>query len=185
MSRVAIIRTSPHKNGNTNILANAFIKGATDVGHEIEDINISDYQIAYCKGCYGTNSVNACTHTGKCWQNDNLNIILDKIKDCDVLVFTTPIYFYSVSGQMKVFLDRTVPLYGKTYRFRNIYLITASESDSKSAMTGAIKCLEGWIACFPDTKLVDVIYGTGVLAPGEIARNVNMLEQAKKMGRLV
>lgn len=53
MSRIAVIRTSPHKNGNTNLLADFYIKGARDAGHEVEDICISNYQIGYCKGCYG------------------------------------------------------------------------------------------------------------------------------------
>lgn len=184
MSRIAVIRTSPHKTGNTNLLADSYIKGAKDAGHEIEDIYISNCRIGYCKGCYGTESTVACTRTGKCWQDDDLNMLLEKIRDCDVLVFATPIYFYSVSGQMKVFLDRTVPLYGKSYHFRDIYLIAASESGSNSAMDGAIKCLEGWMACFPGTKLKGVVYGTGALAPGEIRQNSHALEEAEKMGRL-
>lgn len=184
MSRIAVIRTSPRKDGNTNLLADFFIKGAKDKGHWIEDINISDYQVSYCKGCYGTDSILACTRTSKCWQNDEMNTLLKKIRDCNVLVFATPIYFYSISGQMKVFLDRTVPLYGKSYRFRDIYLITASESKSESAMNGAIKCLEGWMDCFPGTKLKGVVYGTGALSLGEIKQNKNVLEQAKEMGYL-
>lgn len=185
MSKIAIIRTSPHKNGNTNRLAGALKQGALGAGHQVEDIDLSKKQFGFCRGCYGTSSSAACTRTGVCWQKDDMNALLEQVRDCDALVFATPIYFYSVSGQMKVFLDRTVPLYGKQYRFHNIYLVTASESGAMSAMDGAIKCLEGWMDCFPGTKLAGIVYGTGALAPGEIEQNQKAMDSARRMGELI
>lgn len=182
MSKIAVIRTSPHRAGNTNIMADAFAEGARQGGHEMIDINLAKYKIGYCQGCYGTKSSKACTEAGACWQKDDMNELLELIKDCDVLAFATPIYFYSVSGQMKVFLDRTVPLYGKEYRFHDIYLLAASESGSRTAMDGAIKTLEGWMECFPGTRLSGVVYGCGALAPGAVRQKQGVLDNARKMG---
>lgn len=108
--------------------------------------------------------------------------ILERIHDADTLVFATPVYFYSVSGQLKVFFDRSLPLYGKENAFHDIYLITASEAGDKSAMDGAIQATRGWISCMPGTHLAGVVYGTGCLAPGDVRRRSTILE-ARKMGR--
>lgn len=185
MSRIAIIRSSPHAKGNTNTLADQFKKGAEEAGHQVIDINLSEHSIAYCKGCYGTESKTACTRAGICWQKDSVNELLERIRECDALAFATPIYFYSISGQMKVFLDRTVPLYGKEYRFEDIYLLTASESGQKSAIDGAVKALEGWMSCFPGTRLAGAVSGMGALAPGEIVNNKKIMEEAFGLGKSV
>lgn len=185
MSKIAVIKTSPHNGGNSNILADEFIKGALENENEIFDINLNKYDISYCLGCYGTKSKKACTATGYCYQKDDINEICDMIRKCDVLVFATPIYFYSVCGQMKVFLDRTVQLYGGKYNYRDVYLIAASESGLEKAMDGAIKTLEGWIDCMPKTSLKGVVYGTGALAPKSIKNNINALNQAKEMGKSI
>ena len=185
MSKVAVIRTSPHRNGNSNIFADKFIEGAQEAGNEIIDINLNDYKINYCMGCYGTNSPNACTATKKCWQNDDMNTLCNIVRECDVLVYATPVYYYSISGQMKVFLDRTVQFYGTTFAYRDVYLIASCEAKRESAVEGAIKALQGWIDCMPETKLAGVIYGIGVLAPGEASESKNVLEKAKEMGRSI
>lgn len=114
-----------------------------------------------------------------------MNILLESIRQCDVIVFATPVYFYSVSGQLKVFLDRTVPLYGQQYNFKDIYILSASESSSKSAMDGVIKDIEGWMTCFPGTKLAGVIYGTGILSPGAVKSQRKLLDDATQMGQSI
>ena len=105
------------------------------------------------------------------------------IRECDTVVFATPIYFYSVSGQMKVLLDRTVQLYGAAYNYRDIYLIATCEAGGKSAMDGAIKTLQGWMDCMPGTRLSGVVYGTSSLAPGSVERNMKALMEAYDLGK--
>lgn len=56
MKKIAMIRSSPHQNGNTNLLADAFIAGAKQTRNEIIDVNLSKENIKYCQGCYGTSS---------------------------------------------------------------------------------------------------------------------------------
>ena len=183
MGKMAVIRTSPHEKGNTNILADAFIKGAKDAGNDIVDIDINEYRLNFCRGCYGTGNEKACTACGVCWQQDDANRLCSIIRTCDAIIFATPVYFYSVSGQMKVFIDRTVQLYGAEYRFRSIYLLAASESGSKTAVDGAVKVLQGWIDCMPGTSIAGVVCGTGALAPGAVGKDAVVLKEAEEMGR--
>lgn len=185
MKRIAVIKTSPHRRGNSNILAKRFIEGASEAGNDIVEIDINDYKLNFCKGCYGTGSAKACTACGTCWQDDDANKICNMIQDCDAIVFATPIYFYSVSGQMKVLLDRTVQLYGADYRYRDIYLIATCEAGGKFAMDGAIKTLQGWMDCMPGTTLKGVVYGTSTLAPGSVKDHTSVMAEAYEMGMKV
>ncbi|MDO4426227.1 MAG: flavodoxin family protein, partial [Planctomycetia bacterium] len=68
-------------------------------------VRLNEMRLGYCQGCY------ACTKTGKCFQNDGMNELAEKVRQADVLVLATPVYFYTMSGQMKVFIDRLVPVY--------------------------------------------------------------------------
>lgn len=185
MSKIAIIRTSPRDNGNTNIMADEFKKGAMSCGHEVADINLNQEQVGYCHGCYGTDSDQACVITGKCWQQDSMNKILATIKDCDALAFATPIYFYSASGQMKVFLDRTIPLYGRDPKFKDVFLLTACEEGSRPSAEGAIHVLMNWVKCFPNARMAGTAIATGVLEPGAVSSNTFALKEAYRLGTSV
>ena len=66
-----------------------------------------------------------------------------------------------MSGQMKVLLDRSNPLFPSDYSFRDIYLLAASADTDKRSMDGALKGLQGWIDCFEKASLKGVIKGTG------------------------
>ena len=114
---VVVISSSLRVNSNSEILAKEFVKGAKR-NSNVELINLKDYEIQYCKGCL------ACQNTGRCVIDDGVKDIIDKVKNADVIVFTTPIYYYSISGQLKTLLDRLNPLYVSDYKFREIYLIT-------------------------------------------------------------
>lgn len=105
--RILIINGSPHRmHGLTATLALPFIEGIKEAGAEVEIINIADYKIGYCKGCI------ACwlKTPGECVQKDDMEQILPKLKDVDIEVLMTPVYCDGMTGQMKSFIDRTVPL---------------------------------------------------------------------------
>ena len=113
---VLVISTTLRKGGNSDILAESFIKGAEEAKNNVEKISLIDKKLDYCKGCL------SCQKTERCIINDDANEIIEKIKNSDVVVFSTPIYFYEMAGQMKTLLDRTNPLYPSEYKFKDIYL---------------------------------------------------------------
>ena len=147
MANVLVISTSFRKNSNSDILSDEFIKGAAEAGHNIEKINLSDKTINFCKGCL------ACQKTQKCVINDDAREIAEKALNADILVFATPIYYYSVSGQLKTLIDRLNPLYSADYKFRKVYLIATAAEDEKETVKGTITAIKGFIECLKDQPL--------------------------------
>lgn len=179
MKTVLIISTSPRKGGNSEILADAFAKGARETGHQVEKICLYDKSISFCKGCL------VCQKTQRCVIRDDADVIARKMKNSDVLVFATPIYYYEMCGQMKTLLDRANPLFPSDYAFRDIYLLASAAENEESAVDGAVNGLNGWIACFDKTSLKGVVRGVGATNPGDIRHNASALEAARHMGRSV
>lgn len=131
--KVLIISATPRKGGNSEILAQAFGDGAKAAGNEVEMISLRDKNLLFCKGCL------VCQKTGRCILKDDAAEITGKMQAADVLVFATPIYYYSVSGQMKTMLDRSNPLYNSDYKFRDVYLLsTAAEDDPETPKTAEL-----------------------------------------------
>lgn len=172
---ILVISTSPRKGGNSETLADAFIRGANEAGHQTEKICLYDKTIGFCKGCL------ACLQSHRCVIHDDADTIAQKMRTADVLVFATPIYYYEMCGQMKTMLDRANPLYDSDYQFRDVYLLAAAAETEESAVDGAVKGLSGWIECFPKSRLAGTILGGGADAVGTIQGNP-ALAQAYKMG---
>ena len=177
--RILVLSTSPRIGGNSETLADVFIKGAEEAGHETKKICLYDKKIEFCKGCLG------CQTTGKCILRDDAERIIAQMKAMDVLVFATPIYFYEMSGQMKTLLDRTNPLFPAESEFRDIYLLATSADEAESSMEAAVKGLEGWISCFEKSRLAGVVRGTGADKKGAIEECGEALSAAYEMGRNV
>lgn len=175
---VLVISTSPRRGGNSDTLADAFVKGAADGGNTVEKISLYDKTIGFCKGCF------ACQKTKRCVIHDDADILAQKMLHADVIVFATPIYYYEMSGQMKTMLDRANPLYAADYAFRDIYFLSTAAEDEKGVDSRAVSGLEGWIACFEEAKLAGTVFAGGVNAVGDINGHP-ALEQAYRMGKAV
>ena len=172
---VLILSTSPRKGGNSDTLAEEFAHGAREAGHQVEKIELYNKTIGFCRGCL------ACQKTRRCVVHDDADMIAQKMLTADVLVFATPVYFYEMCGQMKTLLDRSNPLYPADYAFREVYLLAAAADGELSAMDGAVKGLEGWLACFEKAKLAGTVFGGGADAVGTIQGNP-ALREAYEMG---
>lgn len=170
MANVLVISTSFRKNSNSDILSDKFIKGAAEAGHNVEKINLSEKTINFCKGCL------ACQKTQKCVINDDAREIAEKVLNTDILVFATPIYYYSVSGQLKTLIDRLNPLYSDDYKFRKVYLIATAAEDEKETVKGTVTAVKGFVDCFERSTLAGVIFAGGVNMPGEIKGHHALIE---------
>lgn len=179
MKNVLIISTSIRNGSNSEILAKKFYEGAA-ISNNVEYLSLKNKKINYCLGCL------ACQNTGKCVISDDMSEIIEKIRNADVIVFATPIYFYEMCGQMKTLLDRTNPLYpAKDRKFKDVYLIATCADEEKSALDRVIQGLNGWIVCFDEVTLKGVIYGNNVNNPNEIKNMTNLLTQAFEMGKSI
>ena len=173
--KVLIISSSPRKGGNSETLAAAFAKGAREAGHQIETVYLREKQVGFCKGCL------ACLKLGHCVIQDDAVEIAAKMHDADVLVFATPVYYYSVCGQLKTMLDRANPLFGSDYAFTEAYLLATAADDGRWTFDGAKKAVQGWVDCFSRCTLAGTVFAGGVNGVGEITGRP-ALEQAQQMG---
>ncbi len=168
--KVLIISSSLRKGGNSEMLAKEFEKGALKADNKVEIVSLRDKSIGFCRGCL------ACLKLGKCVIGDDAVEIAEKIKSADVLVFATPVYYYSVSGQLKTMLDRANPLYDSDYRFTDVYLLAAAAEDEKTTVEGAEKAVQGWVDCFERARLAGVVFAGGVNDVGDIAGHKGLTE---------
>ena len=112
--KILIISTSLRPNANSEILAHETEKGAKDSGHEVEFVTLKDKTIKFCKGCL------ACQKLGKCVIDDDANEITNKMKNADVIIWATPVYYYEMSGQMKTLIDRANSLFATGHEFKEV-----------------------------------------------------------------
>ena len=159
---VLIISSSMRNKSNSEKLAEQFAKGAEEAGNKVEIVKLKGKKLAFCQGCL------ACSKTGHCVINDDGNEITEKMKQADVLVFATPIYYYELSGQMKTMLDRANPLYFVDYTFRNIYLLTAAADQDAGTPDRAVNGLEGWISCFEKARPASTVFAGRAASAREI-----------------
>lgn len=176
MKQVLIISASPRKNGNSEILCDRFAEGAAKSGHKTEKIFLASQDIGYCRGC------GVCNTTHKCVQKDDMADILEKMVNADIIVLATPVYFYSMDGQMKTFIDRTVPRYTEI-RNKDFYFIMTAADTEKANLERTVEAFRGFTQdCLYGAKEAGIIYGTGAWQTGEI-RDTPAYDEAYEMGR--
>ena len=100
MKKILIVQGGGRSKGNTAQLADAFRKGAEDAGHSVETVSLLKKEVKGCIGC------NACRYGKPCIQKDSFNEMVPMIKEADLLVFASPLYFWTISSRIKAFLER-------------------------------------------------------------------------------
>lgn len=176
--KVLIISTSLRGGSNSDILAKECEKGAKEAGHEVEYISLKGKDIKFCIGCL------TCQTKGSCVLTDDVAEIMEKVLAAEVIVYATPIYYYEMSGQMKVLIDRMNAMYSLNYKFRDVYLLTTAAEDEPEVPKRAEMGLTGWIDCYPKSHLAATLFCGGVDGPRSIEGN-SKLEEAYEMGKKV
>ena len=179
MKKVLILSGSPRKGGNSDILCDEFAKGALDADNQVEKIFVAEKQIAMCTGCYFCK-----THEGKCIFNDDMGDILQKIIDCDVLVLSSPVYFYSISAQLKAVIDRTVARWTEIAGKDLYYIVTAAEEE-RDTLDTTLACLHGFARCIDGYEEKGTLYGKGVYEKGAVLNRPELMLIAYEMGNSV
>lgn len=173
---ILILSGSPRKGGNSDTLCDQFLKGAIEAGHNVEKIHVQSKKVSPCVACYYCKD-----HAGVCAIKDDMAEILDKMLSADVIVLSSPVYFYSISAQLKAVIDRTV---AKWLEFKNkefYYIMTAAE-DTNTVMDCTLACMRGLAECLEGSVEKGVIYGKGVYTIGEI-NNHPAMQKAYEMGK--
>ncbi|MCH5255484.1 MAG: flavodoxin family protein [Lachnospiraceae bacterium] len=152
--KVLAIVSSPRAGGNSEMLVNRFLKGAEEAGHETEKLCLRDKNIHPCMAC------ETCVNNGGgiCAQDDDMDEILQKLIAADVLVLSSPVYFYSISAQLKMMIDRTMAVAGRI-KNKEVYFI-ATASAGEHAMETTMNDMEGFVRNLPDSEVKGKIYGS-------------------------
>lgn len=174
---VLVISSTLRTNGNSELLVQEFLKGAKDAGNNVEFISLKDKEIQFCKGCL------ACQKSGACVIKDDTIEITEKMKNADVIAFSSPIYYYEMSGQLKTMLDRANALFSSDYKFRDIYFFATSADTDPHSADIAIQGIKGWIACFDKAQLKGALLGAGAEAPKDILNDTTAMSKAYEMGK--
>ena len=126
--RILLLSSSPRRHGNSDRLCDEFLRGAREAGHDAEKISLRDCRIGYCTGC------GVCYDTRTCPQRDDAAQIVGKMIAADVIVLATPVYFYTMSAQMKTLIDRCCARYTEMTG-KEFYFIVAAADDSKATVS--------------------------------------------------
>lgn len=175
MKKVLIITSSLRENSNSNVLAERFLKGAKESGNDVELISLKTNRVASCLGC------NYCQIHGECIMKDKLNEILDKVIESDVLVFASPTYYYSISGTLKNFIDRTYAKFTKI-KDKDFYYIGSSTDTSKAGIDRCVDTVKGFLDCVENVNLKGIVYGIGLTDAGD-AKYSDSYKEAYEFGK--
>lgn len=175
--KILILSGSPRRGGNSDLLCDAFMRGAQESGHAVEKVFIREEKIGYCNGCY------ACKERGICVQKDGMQRVLDGMRNADVIVMASPVYFYAIDAQMKAVIDRSVAQWTKLPDKEFYYILTAAEDDA-SAFETSLACFRGFASCLKGAKERGTLCAGGVYEAGAVA-STPFVAQALQMGRSV
>lgn len=178
--KVLVLAGSSRKRGNTDCLADEFIRGAQENGCAVEKIYLKDKDIRDCLGCC------ACRKNGgTCVQKDDMPEIYEKIRKADAIVFASPVYFYTWNSLMKRTLDRMIAIEADITN-KTFYLLSAGQAPEEKYMQTMIDSYHQFIGCFRAGGNQDggYIFGLGTDRPGDV-KGTAAMERSYRMGKTV
>lgn len=164
--KIVVITGSPRKQGNSFAMTDAFIKAAEAKGHSVTRFDTSFMKIGFCHAC------ETCYKTGKaCSFDDDFNTIAPAILEADAVVFSTPVYWYSIPAQIKGVIDKMFSLVvgGKNIAGKECALITCCEEEDVSVMDGVRIPIERSAALIKWNMVGEVLV-PGVFEAGTISK---------------
>jgi len=183
---ILIILGSPRKNGNSETLAQAVAGGILQHPYAtLEFIRLNDLHISPCQGCGG------CNKTSTCVIDDDMTPLYEKVDACDHLILVSPIYFYGLSAQCKIFIDRFQARWARKYlagiRFRmdeqrKGYLLATAATEGKKVFDGALLTARTFLDAI-DLELGNSLLIRGVDQRGAVKKRSEILEQATAFGK--
>ena len=175
---IVVLSGSPRKDGNSVRLAEAFMEGARATGKEITFFRVAGLQIGGCRGCEY-----CLKNQGVCVQQDDMPPILDALRKADALVLASPVYYYSVSAQIKLVIDRFFALSEAGMSVKRAALLMSCAEDSVAAAVSSISMFRQ-VCELQNWEDAGIVIATGLHNTGEIEGRPE-LEQAKCLGERI
>jgi len=182
LKRVLILASSPRKNSNSTILALKAAEGVKAEGGEADVVEIGHLKIAPCNAC---DSCLAKPEAG-CVIKDDMQPLYAKIRAAQGIIFATPVYWFNMSAQMKLVIDRAYAIQDKEYfafTGKDVGVIL-TYGDVDVFASGGVNALRSFqdICAFAKANLVGTVYGTANKA-GEVQTNEELLQKAFDLGK--
>ena len=177
--KIVVLTGSPRKNGNSFAMTDAFIRAAEEKGHEITRFDAAMKHVGGCHAC------ETCFKTGKaCSFDDDFNTVAPAILEADAVVFTMPVYWYSLPAQIKGVIDKLFSFVvgGKDISGKECAMIVCCEEDDLSVMDGVRVPLER-SAALMKWKMVGEVLIPGVLNAGDIDKTDGCKQAAALAGK--
>lgn len=181
---ILIITGSPRKGGNSAQLAEAFAQGARDAGNEVEIFSTADNPVLPCRAC------ECCWTKGTaCVYDDGFKTLAPALEKADVVVFATPVYWFTFSAEIKAAIDKlyafmTEPGAGKLHVSKS-YLIFSAEATNENGYFDGIIASYKQICGYLEWEIGDILIADGLGAKDAIQTRPELLEKAKELGKNV
>lgn len=175
MSNIIVLSCSPRKGGNTDLLVDTFVKGA-EKNNNVEVVSVADYKINPCIGC------NSCFDRAghECFQQDDMQMVYDKLKCADVIVVASPVYFYGVSAQLKAIIDRLHTPMRNDFKVKKLALILVGAAVLPE-LFDSIKIQYQLVLNFFKLEDAGMVLVRGAKDKGDV-RNTDGLDEAYRLG---
>ena len=180
--KILVLLGSPRKKGNSTTLANQIVAGVESAGATAEKIFLHGKAISPCQACY------ACQRPDSkgCAIDDEMQPIYAKLIEADGWVIASPVYWFSMSAQTKLFLDRCFALtaYKQDAFAGKRIAVAMSFGDEDAFNSGCVNALRTFqdAARYVGANLVGMVYGSAD-KPGEIKSNTALMQQAETLGK--
>ncbi len=181
---IIVFSGSPRKGGNTDLLADAFVAGASSHGANVEKIRLIELKYSPCIECGG------CDETGKCILKDDLTAIYPKIESADVVVLASPMFFYNITANSQALVERSQAFWVRQYvlkqgeiggkRRQGIFL-SAGATKGKLLFDGSLRVMRYFFDAIGG-DLAAALLIRGAEKKGEIKEIPGALETAKRLG---
>ena len=184
--KVLILNGSPRPGGNTSILCDQIRQGVEEAGGEAEIIYLHGLDISPCDACDSCQDMDEID----CILEDDMQMLYPKIRDAGALVYASPVYWFTVSAQLKIFMDRCYGFGGEKIDRREHALagkkmgVALAYEGVDPYDSGAINAIRSFQDMFRylHADLVGIVYGQAHKR-GEIRKRVDVLEQALALGK--
>ncbi len=184
---VVAIHGSPRRHGNTSTLLGEAVRGATESGCQVSEFHLRDLKLSPCLEIYG------CKKDGRCVIKDDFQQIYDQIDLAQGIILASPIFFYAVSAQTKILMDRCQAFwvrrhwlegrpYGDTTWKRRGLFIAAAASQGQKLFDGALLSVRYFFQAL-DTELTDTLLCRGLDQADEARHRPDQLAAAYRKGK--
>ena len=180
--KIIAIHGSPRKHGNSIYLAKQALKELEDKKYSVEEIFLHDLKIRPCKGC------DACRKVikGHCVIKDDMQKIYKQVLSTDLLLLSSPIYWFTISAQLKLFFDRLYAVHNDSFSalkgLKIGIVLTYGDSDPiASGSVNAIRTIQD-IASYTQAEIIGMVYGTASVL-GDAKRDKKLVAKARALGK--